>query len=149
MELQRLLPLVSSALARFRLDRDYDDLAQELAIIGLKLDDEMTDGGAVRVLKLRAIDWLRRRDGRMLATGQERHNRRHISLEGLMDDPDWLLPRSELPMKPSLFLGLKGRTALIVDLRWAGYTGREIAEALGVTDGRVSQILRTVREEHF
>ncbi len=146
MELGRIEDLARRALGRFRDDRDYDDLWQEMMIVGIGLDESMPDSWVVRTIKFRAIDWLRLRDGR-LTPDHRRWRYRPFSYDRMVED-GWDLPSTDEMdgISPSTMLGLTGRTAVVVDLRWQGFTSREIGQMFGVTESRISQILNGVRK---
>lgn len=130
--------LIKMALYKFKHDRDYEDLQQELYIHLMSFPDEWSDGRVVVILQFRAIDWLRNRD-RRYRNGELRPI---IGLEG------WAEPTEDEPIpRPSVFLGLSGREGTVADMWYDGHLGEYIAKEIGVTQSRVSQIVSDIRKK--
>ncbi len=123
----RIESLARTACRPFRPDRDYDDLLQEARIAAWRhLADP--DGLVVTIARRRAIDTLRKRLDTLIT-------------DGVVDEQP-----TEDPIDPVLEYGLTGRTAAVAERVAARERYRVIGEELGVTESRISQIVRGLRD---
>ena len=127
----------------FGLNREgAEDIAQEVVA-------RFIERGTGQTVRHAVIDLLREQsEGRAVKTSKKPRRGTHASLsrvhEQIADETTHtrgaMTPErmSELDAMP---LHKDARAALVLMLEW-GFTGREVARVLGVTESRVSQILR-------
>lgn len=129
--------LISTAIYRWRWDKDFEDLGQEMFIELCGMPDDWKDSKVVVFLRFRAIDWLRKRDGK----NREKAFRTYFILEWIdfVGEPD-------ISMMPSAILSLSGREAVVADLWYAGWQQKDIGKVLEISESRVSQILAAIRK---
>ena len=121
-----------TACHRWRSDRDYDDLIQTAVVYGWE-HPELSAGTMVWLMRARAIDWLRLRDGRTF-------DQRLVELPVHVS-----VGARDLPV--SVTYGLSGRDAVMAEMLSLGYLKSEVAERLGVHPSRVSQLLSLWRRD--
>jgi hypothetical protein len=133
--------LAVTACSRWQGDPDYEDFVQEAVASGLSAHGVTTEGSMVWVMRMRVIDLLRRRD--QYKSGGERRWRITTTLCDRHD-------RSTAPEELSISaqLGITGRDGWIVDRLAEGWPKEAIASSLGVSPGRVSQLLGALRHQH-
>lgn len=127
--------LIGIALNKFRIDRDYEDLRQEAYIILHKAQETYAPGQIITMIRFRTIDYLRKRDGK---------DRQKQFLP--LGDRD-VVDRPELVARPSILFSLSGRSAILADMVYDGYTQEEIGKVFGVSGSRVSQLLSDLTTE--
>lgn len=98
---------------------------------------DVSDGLAVTIARRRVIDAWRSWTGR---TARLRARRRAVDI----DSPDTHPPGVEDHCRPSVDLCLSGRQAALVDGLALGYRRAELARMLGISAGRVSQLMHTI-----
>jgi hypothetical protein len=115
--------------SRWRRDRDFDDIVSEAVLGTLSCDDARL---LRRRMTCKAIDYLRHRDGRSWW-------RQPLPLT--------VEPSTQPSERTELIVG-NDREAQIVDMLLAGHLQREVAEHLGVSEPRITQMLGTIRRRN-
>lgn len=144
-EWARLERLARIAAAKWSADRDAEDILQECRIAAWQHADE-PDAHIVRSCRFRAMDWLKatrgRENGRIrkpdTLMGRGDHASHHTR-DPRFESPFTWLARSEC-------WGVSGRLGVIADALAAGYPKQDIAAALEISPGRVSQLIAELRE---
>lgn len=136
--------VASRACGPFRRAFDHEDLLQEARLVAWQQRDT-PQGLAVTIARRRVIDRMRAADGRR----PERRPRiermpLHGTDEGSRLDLAWSAVDD---VDPVLELGLSGRDAVIAEGLAAGTPRQDIAEDVGVSPGRVTQLVAKLREK--
>jgi hypothetical protein len=98
-------------------------------------------GGKGEVKKI-YVDWLRKKFGRRFNfVRNEMDNAIAVNFDEIEDVKEKIFDFSEI----FLFLPIADTIILNLTVKW-GFTAQEIAEVFGVTEGRISQVRKLVRE---
>lgn len=127
-----------NAIHMFWRDRDFEDLKQESYISLMGMPDTWTEAKVVVMIRFRAIDWLRKRDGKK----RNRSLRDQLVLGGVDIPHD-----GDVFLMPSVLFGLSGREGVVADLWYKGWLQDDIGKEVGVSESRVSQLLAKIRKD--
>lgn len=132
-ELDRLEPLVDTALKSWRRSPDYEDY-RSVALMAAWTNRHLPPSHIVQRARAAIVQEYRDLHGR---AGTARGDATTVRL---VHDPEHLATVTELT--PSLELGLDRRTGLVLDCIAQGFPKQDIARALGISPSGVSKLLR-------
>lgn len=127
--------LARTACRRWSGHPDHADLVQEARIAIWLHGEDRSDAETVVIARRRAVDAWR------IWTGHRRRGHDGVDVVALDDDDRVATLAVTDADDPVLDHGVTGRDAIIVGMLAAGYLRADIARRLGVTAGRVTQLI--------
>ena len=115
---------------------DLEDLLQEARLAVWQAGD-VSDALAILIARRRTIDAWRKMTG-YRSKSRRRRRTESLDVEGVP------VPTAEDHRLPASDMGLTGRQAVLVDGLALGFRRCELADMLGVTPSRVSQLLHNI-----